>query len=71
MTSAVQRLLDEARKLPSHEQADLLDALICDRPQDAAWEQAWAAECVRREEAVARGEARLVPLDELKARLGR
>jgi hypothetical protein len=69
MSAAVQRLVQEALKLPRDEQADLIDALIVDRTGDEDWNKAWTEECERREAAVARGEAKMLTREEFKAKL--
>jgi len=70
MTSAAKKLLEEALALPSEDRAKLVEALA--DSLDAAeidLGPAWKAEIERRVEAIERGESRLIPGDEVDARL--
>lgn len=65
---AARKLLDEALALPPDERAALVDALSESlEPIEVSPE--WADEIRRRIEAIERGEAKLVPWDEVRARL--
>lgn len=65
---AARKILDDALALPAEERAALVDALSASlEPVDLSPE--WKDEIRRRIEAIERGEARLVPWDEVRARL--
>lgn len=70
MTSAAKKVLEEALALPSEDRAKLVEALA--DSLDAAeieLSPAWTSEIERRVEAIERGESRLIPGDEVDARL--
>jgi putative addiction module component (TIGR02574 family) len=62
-------LRDEALKLPEPERARLASELLAslDGEAEDSVEAAWAAEVEKRKGEVARGEARLVPWEQVKA----
>ena len=70
MTSATKKILEEALALPEEERAALVSALneSLEAPADDLSPE-WKAEIARRIEAVERGESRLVPADEVEARI--
>jgi putative addiction module component (TIGR02574 family) len=70
MTSATKKILEEALALPEDERAALVSALnesLETAADDLSPE--WKAEIARRIEAVERGESRLIPWDEVEARI--
>lgn len=71
MTPAAQKIFEEALSLPDRERAMLVDALDAslDSPDDADLNPKWNAEIQRRIGAVERGEARLVPWNEVETRI--
>lgn len=70
MTSTAKKILDEALSLPENDRAALVDALndSLESP-DGDLSPAWKAEIAGRIEAVERGESRLIPGDEVEARI--
>ena len=65
---AARKVLDDALALPAEERAALVDALTESlEPVNVSPE--WHDEIRRRIEAIERGEAKLVPWDEVRARL--
>ncbi len=70
MTSATKKILEEALALPEEERAALVSALneSLETPADDLSPE-WKAEIARRIEAVERGESRLIPWDEVEARI--
>ena len=69
MTSAAQKLLVDALSLPEDERAALVDALAQSLSGSSDLSPAWKAEIARRIEAVEHGESRLIPGDEVAARI--
>lgn len=70
MTSAAQKILEDALSLPQDERESLANALITSLGRTPAEvEQAWAAEVVRRLEREARGETEAIPWDEAKRQI--
>ena len=69
MGSAPEALLEAALKLPEKERARLAAELIAslDAEADAGVDEAWTAEVERRRAAVARGEEKMVPWEQVKA----
>lgn len=70
MTAAAKKILEDALALPKPERAALIDALadsLVGEDDDLTPE--WKAEIARRIEAVERGESRLIPGDEVDARI--
>lgn len=70
MASPAEKILEEALTLPEEDRAALADALTESLERDdgdlsAEWKQAIA----RRIEAIERGESRLIPGDEVEARI--
>jgi putative addiction module component (TIGR02574 family) len=65
---AATKILDEALALPAEERAALVAALN-ESLEPVALAAEWQAEVRRRIEAIERGEARLVPWDEVRDRL--
>jgi len=73
MPDTLAELKDKASRLPESDRATLALALIesLDGPADAEVEEAWRTEIERRVAAYERGEVKLVPGDEVFARLRR
>lgn len=73
MASALSDLKKKAAQLPEHERAELALSLIesLDGPADPDVEEAWAQEIERRVLQVEKGEAELVPAEEVFARIRR
>lgn len=70
MTSAAKKLLEQALALPSEDRAKLVEALADSLDSaEVDLSAAWNAEIERRVEAIERGESRLIPGDEVDARL--
>jgi len=69
MSSKSDSVLDEALKLPEQERARLASELLAslDGEAEDGVEAAWAAEVEKRKGEVERGEARLVPWEQVKA----
>lgn len=65
------QILHEALELPPQQRAALADSLLnsLDTEIDSDVEQAWREEIERRVESVRNGTARLVPWEEVQARL--
>ncbi len=70
VTSTARRILEDALSLPEEERAALVDALneSLEEPADDL-SPAWKAEIIRRIQAVEQGESRLIPGDEVEARI--
>lgn len=70
MSSAVKKILEEALALSEKERAALVDALndSLEMRSDGLTPE-WRAEIARRIDAVERGESRLIPGDEVDARI--
>jgi putative addiction module component (TIGR02574 family) len=73
MASTLSDLKKKAAQLPEHERAELALSLIesLDAPADPDVEEAWAQEIERRVRQFERGEAELIPADEVFARIRR
>lgn len=73
MSKALAELKQKAAQLPEPERAELALSLIesLDGPADEGVEEAWAQEIERRMGEIERGEAKLIPADEVFARLRR
>jgi putative addiction module component (TIGR02574 family) len=70
MGSAARKILEQALALPSEERSALLEALGESlEPGDDALSPEWKAEIESRIAAVERGEAKLIPGDEVEARI--
>ena len=70
MTAEAKKILEDALALPEEERVALIDALadsVMGEVDDLSPE--WKAEITRRIEAVERGESRLIPGDEVEARI--
>lgn len=71
MTAEAKKIFEQALALPEQERTALIDALadsiLGDDGDDLSPE--WKAEVARRIEAVERGESRLIPGDEVEARI--
>lgn len=70
MTSATKKILEDALALPEEQRATLVAALneSLETTEDDLTPQ-WKAEIARRIEAVERGDSRLIPGDEVEARI--
>ncbi|HET6415366.1 MAG TPA: addiction module protein [Polyangiales bacterium] len=70
MTSATKKILEDALALSEEQRATLVAALneSLETAEDELTPQ-WKAEIARRIEAVERGESRLIPGDEVEARI--
>lgn len=73
MSSILSELKEKAAQLPEHERAELALSLIesLDGPADADAEAAWLQEIERRVRQYEKGEAQLVPAEEVFARIRR
>ena len=73
MASTLSDLKKKAAQLPEKERAELALSLIesLDGPADPDVEEAWAQEIERRVRQVERGEAELIPAEEVFARISR
>lgn len=71
MSAEVRKIFEHALALPEKERAALIDALADSivGGDDDELSPEWKAEIARRIEAVERGESRLIPGDEVEARL--
>ncbi len=71
MSSASQKLLDEALGLSEDERLELATNLIAsvDGPPDAGWDDAWAAELERRADAAAKRGTPAPEWHEVRARI--
>jgi putative addiction module component (TIGR02574 family) len=71
VTVEAKKIFEQALALPAPQRAELIDALaesiVSDDDDDLGPD--WQAEIARRIEAVERGESRLIPGDEVEARL--
>ncbi len=70
MTSATKKILEDALALPEEQRATLVAALneSLETTEDDLTPQ-WKAEIARRIEAVERGDSRLIPGDDVEARI--
>lgn len=71
MTAEAKKLFEQALALPERERVALIDALadsIVSGDDDDLGPE-WKAEIARRIEAIERGESRLIPGDEVEARI--
>ena len=70
MTSATKKILEDALALPEEQRATLVAALneSLETTEDDLTPE-WKAEIARRIEAVERGDSRLIPGDEVEARI--
>ena len=70
MTSVTKKILEDALALPEEQRATLVAALneSLETTEDDLTPQ-WKAEIARRIEAVERGDSRLIPGDEVEARI--
>jgi len=70
VTAGAKKVFEQALALPDEERAALMEALS-DSLHEASGELSpqWTAEIGRRIEAVERGESRLIPGDEVEARI--
>jgi putative addiction module component (TIGR02574 family) len=73
MASTLSDLKKKAAQLPEQERAELALSLIesLDGPADPNVEEAWAQEIERRVRQLEKGEAELIPADEVFARIRR
>ena len=73
MSKVLAELKEKAAQLPELERAELALSLIesLDGPPDEGVEEAWDREISRRMAEIERGEAKLVPADEVFTRLRR
>jgi putative addiction module component (TIGR02574 family) len=73
MSKVLAELKEKAAQLPEPERAELALSLIesLDGPADEGVEEAWDREISRRMAEIERGEAKLVPADEVFTRLRR
>ena len=69
MSIPIEVLEAEVLSLSVAERARLLDRLLASLDPDPAWEEAWADEADRREDAIARGESGWVPGEQAVAQL--
>jgi putative addiction module component (TIGR02574 family) len=71
MTTDVQRLLDDALRLPDQERAELAGLLIesLDEAQDADVQAAWSDEIARRLRELDSGAVKPIPWTEVRRRL--
>jgi hypothetical protein len=66
MSTIVDTLVEQAKRLPEQDKLALLDALFgLVSPSDPAIEKAWIEECEQRMAAIDRGEMALVDADEV------
>ena len=72
MTSATKKIPEDALALPEEQRATLVAALneSLETTEDDLTPE-WKAEIARRIEAVERGDSRLIPGDEVEARIGK
>jgi len=73
MAGTLSDLKKKAAQLPEHERAELALSLIesLDGPADPDVEEAWAKEIERRVRQLEKGEAELIPAEEVFARIRR
>ena len=69
MSRPVEAIAAEAMQLSESDRELLLEQLAMSLPKDPDWQAAWATEADRREAAIASGEARWIPGDELLVQL--
>lgn len=70
MTADAKKIFEQALALPEQERAALIDVLADSlQADDDDLSPEWNAEIARRIEAVERGESRLIPGDEVEARI--
>lgn len=68
MHEAVDRLLEQAKKLSPEDRTALIEALHdLNAPSDPEWEAAWIKECEHRLAALDRGEMKTYDFDEVMA----
>ena len=71
VTSAAKKILDEALALPEEDRATIVDALSESLRDLEELSPEWRAEIARRIDAIERGESRVIPGDEVEARIER
>ncbi len=71
MNEQVKNIYEQARKLAPEEQLELVQILQAHADLDIGIEQAWLDEIEDRIAALDRGEARVVPAEQVLAKLGR
>ena len=73
MATTVERLAEQAMKLPTEARARLADLLVesLDAQEIGRIERLWAAEAVRRRDEVRSGQVKTVPADEAQRRVRR
>jgi len=70
MNQVVSKLAEQASQLTADERVELIETILVHLPEpDPEWAAAWMAEVESRMDAVERGEAELVPAEEMLARL--
>ncbi len=71
MSTDAESLYQAALKLPDNERFMLANRLLesVEGERDADYEEAWAAEIARRIEEIDNGTAKMIPWDEVRARL--
>ena len=71
VTAEAKKIFEQALSLPEEQRAELIDALADSIVGTAADDLSpeWKAEIARRIEAVERGDSRLIPGDEVEARI--
>jgi putative addiction module component (TIGR02574 family) len=70
MNQVVSKLAEQASQLTPDERVELIETILVHLPEpDPEWAAAWMAEVEGRMDAVERGEAELVPAEEMLARL--
>jgi hypothetical protein len=73
MATTVERLAEQAMKLPTEARARLADLLVesLDTQEIGRIEQLWAADAVRRRDEVRSGRVQTIPADEAQRRVRR
>jgi len=71
MSAAIQKVLNEALSLPAEARIDLVEKLLesLNLPTQAEIDQSWAKEAERRVSQIDKGEAQLIPGEEVFARI--
>jgi putative addiction module component (TIGR02574 family) len=70
MNQVVSKLAEQASQLTPDERVELIETILVHLPEsDPEWAAAWMAEVEKRMDAVERGEAELIPAEEMLARL--
>jgi putative addiction module component (TIGR02574 family) len=71
MTDAAKKILEQIDELPEEDQRWLADVLVDRVPRESEEEidAAWRKELLRRLEQVERGEAKIIPAEEVERRL--